>query len=424
MAVTDPSKISLEQQRQRFLLELQHLEQTYKSGLLRLQEYTLAKKAVDKKISLLEQKQKQFEAKEKAVEEILGASSMLSSQGSNDLVISERQHHKYFMKIEKPKIPLSQKQDVSSKYVPFKDLSKPALIKDSSSKVPEKINDKINEKINEKIVEKKAEIGKKNKDQDNEVKEKYKEKTQSSQSKKEHLPLEMSEHLHIPHQLPATSHSSSASAPSPLNSSASSLDSSYKDIDELAQQEDSNWRFALAILTLFLLILLYVKFTSFGASFDVLTVDAYFDITSAYSKDMHAVLTHLMSDYGQSLFVSNHIVGSTSESILAGTAALCAQQQNHGSEYLEYLFSQHTLSFATNADALFVSSTLGLNSTTFSSCLTDPTIKQQYLASQDEINSLAINYTPTVIINNKKIVGAVGYDTLKAVIDREMTALG
>ncbi|MBI5073109.1 thioredoxin domain-containing protein [Candidatus Woesearchaeota archaeon] len=400
MAVTDSPKDTLKKQRERLLLEMRHLEQTYKSGLLRLQEYTLAKKAVDKKISLLEQKQKQFEAKEKAVEEILGASSILSSQNSKEISSHEKQHHKYFEKIEKPKTVVSQNGETSSK--PFKDLSKPLSTKDAS------------EKIKEKIVEKKTDAEKKpQKKKEIRDKEARAHKEQSS-IKKEQIPA--SEHLQIPHQLPADSLPSSV-----LDSSISSPP--CKNIDELVEQEDSNWRFALAILTLFLLILLYVKFTSFGGSSDVLTVDAYLDINSQYSKDMHGVLAQLMSDYGQSLWVSNHIVGSTPESILAGTAAACADQQEHGSEYLDYLFSQDA-AFATDADAIAVASTLGLDAASFSACLADPAVKKQYISSQEEIASLDISYTPTLIINNKKVVGAVGYDAVKIVIDKEMTSLG
>lgn len=449
MAVTDSSKDTLKRQRERLLLEMQHLEQTYKSGLLRLQEYTLAKKAVEKKISLLEQKQRQFEAKEKAVEEILGASSMLSSQSSKDMISQEKQHHKYFMKIEKPKTDLSQNEETFSKPAHFKDLSKPVPKKESFEKAKGKAVEKVIEKkadIQKKVLRKKeiadsiAQDMKQKGFQERKIQQKtfverkiiekelkqkemkHKERIDSHETKKEKEQIPLAEHLHVPHQLPAASPSSLSS--SALDSASSSvLSPPYKDIDELVEKEDSNWRFALAILTLFLLILLYVKFTSFGGSSDILTVDAYLDINSPYSKDMHGVLTELMSEYGQSLWISNHIVGSTPESILAGTAVACANQQNHGSEYLDYLFSQSTV-FATDADALSVASTLGLNSDSFSSCLSDPVMKEEYFASQEEIASLDISYTPTLVINNKRIIGAVGYEAVKTAIDQEMTSLG
>lgn len=386
VAVSD-SKDSLKKQRQHLSLELQHLEQTYKSGLLRLQEYTLAKKAMDKKISQIDQKQKQFEAKEKAVEEILGASSMLAAQNFGDVSSKissepslEKHHHKYFMKIEKPKPISSQKTEASSKQVPFKDVSKKEVLKTIKKETLDEQKDK----------------------------------------------KELARSVH----LPASSKISSASPSSKISSASvsppaldSSLCSPYRDIDELAVQEDSNWRFALAILTLFLLILLYVKFTSFGGSTDVLTIDAYLDVTSPYSKDMHAVLIKLMSDYGQSLWVSSHIIGSSTQNILAGTSVICAERQDHGTEYFDYIFSLDT-AFTTDQDAIAAASTLGLDSATFSFCLADVAIREQYLASQQEIAALNISYTPTLIINEKRIVGAVGYDVLKAAIDAEMTSLG
>lgn len=333
---------SLSKQRERFLIELQHLEQTYKSGMFAEPEYLIAKKAVEKKLHVLEQKIKQSEAKEKAVEEILGSSSILKNQAKH--------HQKYFMKLEKPKEELQEQSKEQSKEEPL----------------PKKIF------------------------------KQHLKKFHPSPQKQKH----------------------SISTPSV----SSPLPSSYQNVDEFVEKEDTNWRFALTILTLFLLILLYVKFTSFGATSDVLPVDVYLDGTSSYSKDMYFVLSQLGAEYGESLLVSYAIIGTQKQSVLLGTALACAAQQDRDREYLAYIF-QEVVVLETTDDAIAVATTLGFDTIAFSTCVSDPTIKENYLLLQQEIASY-ITHTPTLLINNKKVVGAVGYDVIKSVIDAEMTSLG
>jgi len=295
----------------RIQTELEHLQKAYKSGIMPKSEYLSAKNSLDKKIKDMDKKLKQTEAKQRAVEEILGADSILT-------VPSKKKHQKYFMKIDKTELT--------------------------------------------------------------------------------------EQHSKLEKKSPAQEHVEKSIEPKTIVTVQDVPP--FHEIEEV--NEDTNWRFALVILTIFLIILLYIKFTSYGNAPDVLVVDAYLDYSSQYSKEMHSTLVELSSDYGSSLLINYHLMGATEQSQLAGRAVFCAGQQDRGQEYLDYLFTQE------NADMVAVALSLGLDEEAFDLCMN----------ALFEPETADITYTPTLLINNKKIVGAVGYDAVKTVIDTEMTALG
>jgi hypothetical protein len=304
-------------EKKRIQTEIEHLGKAYKSGIMPKSEYISAKNSLDKKIKDMDRKLRQAEAKEKAVEEILGAESILT--------VPKKKHQKDFIKIDK------------TDHAEQHSENKPVIEEHVEKSV-------ITEK-HEKIIEPQTIVTVQN-------------------------------------------------------------DPPFHEIEDVS--EDTNWRFALAILTIFLVILLYIKFTSYGNAPDVLAIDAYLDYSSQYSKEMHGVLVQLTSEYGSGLLVQYHLIGVSEQSQQAAHAVFCAAQQDREQEYFDYLFTQE------NADMFSVASSLGLETDTFDLCMN----------AIFEPETTDIQYTPTLSINNKKIVGAVGYDAVKAVIDQEMTALG
>ncbi len=305
-------------EKKRILAELEHLEKAHKSGIISRDEYVSVRNGLDRKIKNLDKKLKQAEAKQKAVQEIIGAESML-------LVSPKKKHQKYFAKIDKGK-ETELKKDISPPVSKPVQSLKPVVTEPVVSSVPASVQE-----------------------------------------------------------------------PPP------------EDIPQDNLQEDTNWRFALAVLTIFLVILLYIKFSSYGGTEDVLAVDAYLDYASQYNKDMHAVLVQLNSEYGSALLITYHLVGKSEQSQYAAHAVYCADLQDRRQEYLDYLFTHET-----GADMTAVASSLGLDVSAFDLCM------DALYGPETE----HVDYTPTLYINNKKIVGAVGYDAVKAVIDAEMTALG
>lgn len=384
----------LKQEKERLALEFVHLEKTHKTGMLSSQEYSTAKKSLEKKQRSIEQKEKQEVAKEKAVEEILGSASILST--------SNHRHEKYFMKLDSKPHPTSQ-PPVSSSLLKETPKTKeiPKLASKDSKKFSDKISDKVSDKKGVKKVEKKIE-----KEDD------------PQQPRVEIINIAPSEQPK--HAALSPESRSSSVQPSPYPEE-------YKDIDELVRDDDGHWRFALALLTIFLLILLYVKFTSYGSADDVITVDAYLDPTSSYSKDMYLALQSLIGESGDVLWVDYHLIGATEQAVLVSHAVFCAEKQSRGAEYLSYYFGQEVLVSDVSAAVSTLQSyaaALTLDTAVFDSCLSDSSYSALYADLQHEAEALEVTYTPTLLLNNKKIVGAVGADAVKVVLNQELVKMG
>ena len=314
-------------ERKRLVQELKQLETTHKSGILSAQEFTAAKRSLEKKIQAIEQKIKQQEAKKKAVEEILGAQSVLQPSAA------KKKHVKYFTPVE-------------------------AVLR--------------------------------------------KEKAVSKKEKKEETVLEKQNvEVEIIPQDPVASE--------------------YKEIETLVEQNDTNWRFALALLTVFLLILLYVKFVSFGGATDIVSLDVYLDYASPYSHEMYATITDVLTERSETIYVTYHLLGVSEQSALAGYGVLCAASQERQEEFVSYLFTQDTV-VLDNTILTDLARMLDLDTEQFASCLTAETTEALY--AQEQAAAEDISYTPTIIINDKKIVGAVSAATLSEILDTEITKLG
>jgi hypothetical protein len=296
-------------EKKRIQTEIDHLEKARKSGIVSQEEYISVKRGLDRKIKDMDKKLRQVEAKQKAVEEILGAKSVLT--------VAPKKHQKYFTKINNEFSP-----NISSKVV------------QDTSHSGENSSDIVKQKtaVSEKVLEE-------------------------------------------PVAQPIPEYTDDG-AP------------------------DTNWRFALVILTLFLIILLYIKFTSYDNT--PVVIDAYLDYASQYSKDTYTVLQQLSAE-SSSLIVTYHLVGTSEQSVSAAHAFFCAAQQGREKEYLNYIFTTET-DFETAAQ------TLGLDTAQFGNCIIEP-----YTSDADEIS-----YTPTIFVNDNKIVGAVGYETIKRVVENEM----
>lgn len=337
-------------EKKRLQKELEHLEKARKSGILPLQEYQTAKKTLEAKMRAAEHRARQEEAKQKAVEEILGTSVPADS---SDQKKTGKKHEKYFLRIDKAKEKKEETKEAKIK-------------KETEKKHAEKQEKKEAGNVLHEAAEKEQRI--------------------------------------ISEPLP--------------------FESKYRDIDELVEQEDTNWRFALAILTIFLLILLYVKFTSFGAGTEMITADAYLDYSSGYSYQMFAVLQNLKEEYEGTVLIEYHLVGEGAQSMLAAEAVACADEQEKKQEYLEYLFSQDATVWKSAEDLVSFAVALGYDKGAFQLCLEGAAKAPFVTQEQANAKEAGITYTPTVVINNKKIVGAVAYEEVKAVLDAEMSALG
>jgi protein-disulfide isomerase len=163
-------------------------------------------------------------------------------------------------------------------------------------------------------------------------------------------------------------------------------------------------------------------------------IDEFSDFQCPYCKLFHdETLQQLAQTYvatGKVYFVFHNfpIVDSQSvakESHDAARAAVCAAQQDKFWAYHDVLFANQT---AENIGDFSVrrleamASGLGLDSSKFSACLSDPQtsskVDQDYaLGLQDNVES-----TPSFMINGKLVTGAQAFSTFQAQIEADLAA--
>lgn len=105
------------------------------------------------------------------------------------------------------------------------------------------------------------------------------------------------------------------------------------------------------------------------------------------------------------------------DAMSAAEAAMCAGEQDAFWQYHDKLFGSESL--GTNSYLQYAQN-LGLNMTTFETCLSDHKYQQAIQADSDFAINLGIRSTPTFFINGLALVGAQPLDVFKQVIDKEL----
>ncbi|KAF0109204.1 MAG: DSBA oxidoreductase family protein [Anaerolineaceae bacterium] len=129
------------------------------------------------------------------------------------------------------------------------------------------------------------------------------------------------------------------------------------------------------------------------------------------------VFTRLMADYpGQIRFVYRDLPILGNNSVAAAEAAECADDQDKYWEFHNALFSGN---YAFSRDGfLSIASTLGLNTTTFTSCIDSRKYADEVQADLLDGSNLGVQSTPTFYINGFKVEGALPYESFKSIIDQ------
>jgi protein-disulfide isomerase len=110
------------------------------------------------------------------------------------------------------------------------------------------------------------------------------------------------------------------------------------------------------------------------------------------------------------------------ESVAAGEAAYCANDQNKFRDYHNALYTRQKGTNAgtfSSANLKKIALDLKLNTTTFNSCLDTGKYKTTVTNSHAEATK-RISGTPTFFIGDQKIVGAQPYSIFKPVIDAQL----
>jgi protein-disulfide isomerase len=137
---------------------------------------------------------------------------------------------------------------------------------------------------------------------------------------------------------------------------------------------------------------------------------------------------HLISQYvttGQLQITYHDYSFIGAESFSAAVAARCAGDQGQFWAYMEYLFSnQGAENGGTFNQAFFdrVATTLGLNQSTFDTCLSDPAKMSAVQAETNQGKQLGISGTPTLFVNGTQYTGGLNLSSISAAIDAALQA--
>jgi len=161
---------------------------------------------------------------------------------------------------------------------------------------------------------------------------------------------------------------------------------------------------------------------SLGADSARLTVVEYSDFQCPFCKRAAPDLRKLVGSFpGTVRLVWHHFpLPGHPEARGAAEAAACAGEQNAFWEYHDQLFAnQDSLE---PLDLHRYGEDVGLDMSQFEACMESHRYESTVTEDMAGGHQLGISATPAVFINGRLILGAVGYDVYKRVIDEELTA--
>jgi len=162
-------------------------------------------------------------------------------------------------------------------------------------------------------------------------------------------------------------------------------------------------------------------FPSIGPTDAPITIVEFSDYQCPYCKRWHQeVYQPLLNAYpGQIRLVYRHLPLTSihPDAQSAAEASMCANEQNAYWQFHDKLFAGSSLSTGVYLD---YAQQLGLDVTTFESCVTQHKYKEQVNADSDFAVNLGVRSTPTFFINGLAVVGAQPLDVFKQVIDKEL----
>jgi len=153
------------------------------------------------------------------------------------------------------------------------------------------------------------------------------------------------------------------------------------------------------------------------------------DFRCSQCKDAAATLTpNIIEDYVNTGLARLEYIPVTvinDESILAGQAALCAEEQGRFWTYHEKLFERQGREQFSNENLIRWAGEVNLNEQEFRNCLTSSRYLDELNANMREFQESGAGdtlSTPTFLINDEVVVGAVPWEDLKAVIDAQLAS--
>ena len=119
------------------------------------------------------------------------------------------------------------------------------------------------------------------------------------------------------------------------------------------------------------------------------------------------------------VFKDNPLGGFESKEAILAEASHCAFEQN---KYEEYVNGIYTMWENGEVDALTVAQNIGLDVTSFSSCLDSGKYSKVVRRNFDQGNSLGVQGTPTFFVNGEIIEGAQPFKTFQGEIEEKLSS--
>jgi len=111
-------------------------------------------------------------------------------------------------------------------------------------------------------------------------------------------------------------------------------------------------------------------------------------------------------------------------STLAAEAGECANDQGKWWPFHDYMYKnqpdESDTSMYTNDNLTQIAGNLGMDTSQFSSCLSDPATAKKVAQDLTDGQAAGVNGTPTTFINGVAVVGAVPYTQIKQAIDADL----
>ena len=136
----------------------------------------------------------------------------------------------------------------------------------------------------------------------------------------------------------------------------------------------------------------------------------------------------IISDYvnsGKAAFYFRHFAFLGDPSVVAANAAECANEQGKFWAMHNWFYDnqppESDTSIFTVDNLTSVAGNLGMDTTSFRSCLSSSKYQKDVDKDMSEGQTAGVSGTPTLFINGVSIVGAVPYATIKAEIDKALS---
>jgi protein-disulfide isomerase len=169
---------------------------------------------------------------------------------------------------------------------------------------------------------------------------------------------------------------------------------------------------------------------SLGSADAKVTVVEVSDYACTHCKDFHATAAPIIeqeyADAGKVRYVS-HVFGFTPATQAVAAAALCADEQGKYFAFQQRAFAD-AIALTEGADIATGISAVGKATVpdvaAFDTCVTAGRYTEAVKTMSLEAKQAGLEYTPTILINDEKIEGAVPIDVFREKIDRALAAQG